>query len=528
MSNVLLRQSTCLSTILRAPGASRIATGLFDASSSIRLLSSLRASSPGKDVKCPRSPLWQKATTRSFTTSPTRKARGKRATPASATPEPRVKIPFGAQSRDSLAQIFGQTDVEYETGNKVLRILHQRRVVGSLVDKGVQIAGSHNVKNDSLQNALAWLRQRYPVDEQAAAELWAENEAERLEGTYIARAEKLGLYKPLSGDEKQQELSTTTKSIYGVSVIDEFKKFHEDRRAREAKEKEESGETQRTQEMALAKREERESKQAVVEAKRAQRQERRALMGMVTPEPMPIPEMSNAARLGPCTAFGLSLVVLFWLGATFYTPPPNERRLFPDTPTAVATISTIAAINLAVYAMWHVPPIWRLLNRYMVQVASSPFWPSVLGNTFSHQRFIHLGANMACLAFYGASLHEDVGRGNFLALYLTGGVLGSLASLYYHVLTKSLLYYTFGASGAVWATMIGWGVLSLSKPLPDSESYYFAADVSRWTVIVFQALTHFAPGFSTRVDMLSHLGGAVSGGVSAWYLKWKSSTALDT
>ena len=332
MSNVLLRQSTCLSNILRAPGASNIATAPFLASrcfSSLFSLARYHAATPEKDVKYPRStPLWQKAATRSFTTSPTRTARGKRATPASANAEPRVKIPFGAQSRDSLAQIFGQTDVEYETGNKVLRILHQRRVVGSLVDKGVQIAGSHNVKNDSLQNALGWLRDKYPVDEQASAELWAENEAERLEGTYIARAEKLGLYKPLSGDEKQQELSTTTKSVYGVSVIDEFKKFHEDRRAREAKEKEESGETQRTQEMALAKREERESKQAVVEAKRAQRQERRALMGMVTPEPMPVPEMSNASRLGPCTAFGLSLIVLFWLGATFYTPPPNERRLF--------------------------------------------------------------------------------------------------------------------------------------------------------------------------------------------------------
>ena len=76
--------------------------------------------------------------------------------------------------------------------------------------------------------------------------------------------------------------------------------------------------------------------------------------------------------------------------------------------------------------------------------------------------------------------------------------------------------------------MIGWGVLSLSKPLPDTESYYFAADVSRWAVIVFQALTHFAPGFAARIDMFSHLGGAVTGGVSAWYLKWKSSTAVDT
>jgi len=315
-----------------------------------------------------------------------------------ASTEPRIKIPFGAQSREALARIFKQDGVGYEDGNKILRILHQRRVIGSLVDKGIQIAGNHNVQNESLQYGLDWLREHFPVDEQEAAEIWAEQEAARLEGTYIAKAEKLGLYKPLDGTEKK-ELST--KSVYGVSVIDEFKKFHEERRAREAKEKEESGETHRVETMALAKREEREQKQVVLEKKWKERQERRALMGMVTPEDVPMPEVSTSKRLWPSTLFGLAIIGGSWLLASMYTPVQIENRLFPETPTAVATVGTLIALNVVFWLVWKVPPLWKVLNKYMVQAASYPYWPSVLGNIFSHQSLPHLTANMAVLFGYG-------------------------------------------------------------------------------------------------------------------------------
>lgn len=333
---------------------------------------------------------------RTFSTSTSLQKRtaGRQQTPG----EPRIKIPFGAQSREALGRIFQQDGIGYEDGNKILRILHQRRVIGSLVDKGLAIAGNHNVKNESLQHALDWLREGYPVDEQEAAEIWAEQEAARLEGTYIAKAEKLGLYKPLDGTEKQ-ELST--KSVYGVSVIDEFKKFHEERRAREAKEKLESGETQRNETMALAKREEREQKQMVMEQKWKERQERRALMGMVTPEDVPMPEMSTSRRLWPSTVFGVLLIGASWWVASVYEPMSKEYRLFPETPTAVATVVTLIAVNTAFWLVWKVPPLWQSLNKVMVQVASYPYWPSVVGNIFSHQSLPHLGANMVVLFGYG-------------------------------------------------------------------------------------------------------------------------------
>lgn len=168
----------------------------------------------------------------------------------------RVKIPFGSKTRAELLDIFKQ-DVDYNEGNEVLRILHGRRVTGALVDRGVQMDDS-NIPQEALVVALSWLRAKYPVDEQSAAAAWADMEARRVEGDYIARAERLGLYKPT---EESAQSQSSTDSIYGKSAIEEFKEFHAQRRAKEAKEKEASGETQKVQELALAKKVEREEKQ---------------------------------------------------------------------------------------------------------------------------------------------------------------------------------------------------------------------------------------------------------------------------
>lgn len=74
----------------------------------------------------------------------------------------------------------------------------------------------------------------------------------------------------------------------------------------------------------------------------------------------------------------------------------------PDVPPAVATVGAIVAANVAVTLLWkYVPPAWKLLNRYFVIV---PFYPSslgMIGSTFSHQTWRHLGTNMMVLGLMG-------------------------------------------------------------------------------------------------------------------------------
>ena len=45
-------------------------------------------------------------------------------------------------------------------------------------------------------------------------------------------------------------------------------------------------------------------------------------------------------------------------------------------------------------------------------------------------------------------MHEEIGRVNFLALYVICGLFGNLTSLYYHVLRRNLVHVSLGASGA--------------------------------------------------------------------------------
>lgn len=90
-------------------------------------------------------------------------------------------LPGGRVSDDVVRRIFGRRLTAGE-GNNVLRILHHRRTAGSLADYGVDNLGAQytHVDRALALKGLAWLRDKYPVDEAVAAEQWAEKEANRI------------------------------------------------------------------------------------------------------------------------------------------------------------------------------------------------------------------------------------------------------------------------------------------------------------------------------------------------------------
>lgn len=132
-------------------------------------------------------------------------------------------------------------------GNEILRIIHERRVTGSLGDRGIKI--DHvNVPRSSLTRALRWLRENHPVDEQSAAARWAAKELDKFEGGYIGRAERLGLIDRASADFMSRSTTNTR-----TSVIDQLKEHNRQKEVREAQERRRSGEEKRSQDMQLAK-----------------------------------------------------------------------------------------------------------------------------------------------------------------------------------------------------------------------------------------------------------------------------------
>lgn len=57
-------------------------------------------------------------------------------------------------------------------------------------------------------------------------------------------------------------------------------------------------------------------------------------------------------------------------------------------------------------------------------------------------------------------VHDEIGRGNFLALYLASGAFGSLVSLMGHTLIlRNLTATSLGASGAMCSLIAAWCIL---------------------------------------------------------------------
>lgn len=123
-------------------------------------------------------------------------------------------------------------------------------------------------------------------------------------------------------------------------------------------------------------------------------------------------------------------------------------------------------------------------------------WYRVFTAGFLHADLLHLGFNMFMLWLLGSMLEPSLGRGAFLATYVTSLVAGSLGVL---ILDPNVV--TVGASGAVFGLM---GAAIIGQR---------AEGVSPWQsgigglLLINLALTFVVPGISIG----GHVGGLVGG-----------------
>ncbi len=211
--------------------------------------------------------------------------------------------------------------------------------------------------------------------------------------------------------------------------------------------------------------------------------------------------------------------------AQVYVPPSPKSRLWPDTPPAAATITAIIAANAIVFMLWRIPPAFRMLNKYFLSVPGYPRALAVLGNIFSHQSIFHIGINMTVLWFLGTRLHDDVGRGNFLAIYFSSGVISSFVSLTAFTLRKNFAVSSLGASGAISGVIAAYLWLHSHdqfRPLLLPAEYFPGMPgYVGLGVIVGLDVVGLLRGwkFGARFDHYSHLGGYASGILGAQMLK---------
>lgn len=399
-----------------------------------------------------------------------------------------------------ISNIFGRNAPPPKFANRLLRVLHGRRHDGTLdLPLPEDVQSELDKYPHAIDDGLLWLRQTYPIDEDEAIIARIEREEHEFErdnpSELMQRGQDLGLYRALKDEyygpqsgHYHAKLSEKEGDVYGISELERLRAENE---AKAAKEEEElqsqidermaKAETDRSN--ALAQRPE-QGLETAKELRPPNRFEkwviraRNRAQSKMTLESPEIAQKTTFGRLFPSTVLVALMCGGCYLFSQVWTRPKQSERFFPDVSLSFATIGTLIAVNIAVFWAWRIPGLWSGLNKYFIVVPAFPYALSMIGNIFSHQKFTHLLANMLPLALFGLPLHEEVGRGTFLAIYFASGVVGALGSLAYYTARGILTTATLGASGSIYGIVTAYFGLHLEYVYPRIHKNAEKTDVN--------------------------------------------------
>ncbi|KAE8354459.1 hypothetical protein BDV28DRAFT_130981 [Aspergillus coremiiformis] len=452
-------------------------------------------------------------------------------------PEHGVQIRPQPLSTAEIKAIFGtRAKITPKLGNRTLAVLQGRRLDGTL-DLDLPSDITNSVRPSSIDSALQWLRKNYPLDEDAAIIARIDREEQQEEEEFIRRSEELGLYQPQSGSYNA-ELGDSNDP-YGKSVLTQMRKRKEAQLLAEQEKKRQEwldGEQKEREQLERMRREnmalQRFTNPQALEVRERADPNQRPLLAWIqkhhlraTDLDLDASKLTNGARILRILSFTIATFGLCYIFADNYQAPAKADRLWPDIPPAAATVMAIIGMNTGIFLLWKAfPPAWRLLNRYFITVAAYPRPLSLMGSVFSHQKAKHLATNMVVLWFVGTRLHDEIGRGNFLALYMASGVFGSFTSLAANILRGNLALTGLGASGATSALVAAWCMLHADEKftlffLPSE--WQEVASAKGWVVLTGLVVFEFINMLTRRamIDYWAHLGGFLAG--TLWATAYK-------
>ena len=454
---------------------------------------------------------------------------------------------------EQISAIFGPQAPPPEIATWLLRVLHGRRTDGTLdIPLPKEIEPEMHEYPRAIEDGLQYLRQQFPIDEDEAIMSRVAREEDPREKEHpsvlMQRGVDLGLFKldtgprePYYGPQSgyyQSDLSEKEDDPYGKSELDRMRAENDAKHAKEEEElqaqiDEEMAKAQKLQDdrsTAIAQRPE-QSLETANELRPPNSVERWVLrarnraQSKLTLESPEIAQMSSFRRLLPSFLLAASLCVGCYFFAQLWTRPKQSDRFFPGVSLSYATIGGLMAINTAVWLLWKLPPSWSILNKYFLFVPAYPYALSNLGNIFSHQKVWHLSMNMLALGIFGLPLHEEIGRGNFLAIYLASGLIGGFASFARHVVQGTMTTTVLGASGCVYGVLSAYLALHTRDQFTlffIPQQYMDTISMSGSTVWVLIAVSQLFGVVARlgKVDYLDHLVGMIVGFFSArWWEK---------
>ncbi|KAK1776165.1 hypothetical protein QBC45DRAFT_420222 [Copromyces sp. CBS 386.78] len=454
-------------------------------------------------------------------------------------------LPFRANelAAGEVLRLFGPAMATHEA-NKLLKILHGRRVAGTLDDPVLQVnTAAYTVKDK--RTALDYLRKNIYVDEVVNAGLRAEDElaalekqqeegdqAQTEEGDITKKVGYKSRFKMYQDDtegvDEPEKNKAAPPSVYGKSAFDAIRARNEaiwkeklKKQEEERKKLEEEYKNGKAGPLAKAE----DAPKREVSAKRKE-WEQWAMSDLKEP-----PKMPAWKRLLPSTVFVALLVAGFLTYSQLYVAPSRENRLWPDCPPAAATVAALIGANVLIWFLWKIPVMWKPLLRWFLISPATPKAFSMLGAVFSHQVvWGHLIVNMPMLWFFGTRLHDEVGRADFLTTYVLSGSVGFLTSLFWLVLKGNFHMTTLGASGAIY------GISAAYFWMHRFEGFkIFGLPPDPYTGVQGLAFIGLFGGLNIwglfsknhTMDVVSHLGGMIIGIIAGHLMEQKKKARLE-
>jgi len=185
--------------------------------------------------------------------------------------------------------------------------------------------------------------------------------------------------------------------------------------------------------------------------------------------------------------------------------------------------AAIIGLNAGVFLMWQVPSLKSSMYKWFTCSPAKRLTSPMLLSCFSHSEIWHFGCNMFVLWSFAPLIQSLLGTEQFLAFYITGGTISSLASHCFKIASRSTIP-SLGASGALLAVL---GACCIERPEARLSILFlpffsFSAQTALYSIIAIDVA-----GLIMRwklFDHAGHLGGTLFG---AWYVTYGHAVTWD-